>query len=215
MVNINYKKFLLLSLGISVMIFTAGLLLGISLDDTKTSDIISNINQNELNSESYNVEKDFLNVFGGDKCTLSNPRLNDLSEESAKIGRLLTKYESTNTLKNPEFNYLKRKYTLLEIKTYTLFTSLKKECNYNYTTILFFYDNNDDTSTRQGYVLDTLVKISQNIHIFSFDRNFNDPALETLKIHYNITQSPSLIINNREKKEGLIDLDLLLKSANE
>jgi len=49
MVKINYKKFLMLSLGISVMIFTAGLLLGISLDDTKINDIIININQNELN----------------------------------------------------------------------------------------------------------------------------------------------------------------------
>lgn len=206
----------MLSLGISVMIFTAGLLLGISLDDTKINDIIININQNELNSESYNVEKEFLNVFGGNKCTLSNPRLNELSEESTKIGRLLTKYELTNTIKKPDFDYLKRKYSLLEIKIYNLFNSLKKECGYNYTTILFFYGNNDDFSTRQGYVLDTLVKINPNIHIFSFDYNFKaDPALETLKIYYNITASPSLIINNKIKKEELTDLDSLIKITNE
>ena len=76
MVNeINYKKFLLISLGLSVLIFTSGLLLGITLDDTKVNELAANLNQNELNTDSYLVEKDFLNIFGGDRCALSTPRI--------------------------------------------------------------------------------------------------------------------------------------------
>ena len=205
----------MISLGLSIMIFTAGLLLGISLDDTKVNDLVANINQNELNTESYSVEKEFLGTFGGDKCSLSSPRVKALSEEIVNIGRLLTKYETTSVFEQSEFNYLKRKYSLLEIKAYSLFTQLKEECNYNYTTILFFYDINDDNSLRQGHVLDALVKINSNIHIFSFDRLFReDPTMETVKIHYNITSSPTLIINNKIKKEGLADLENLIKFAN-
>ena len=217
MVNqINYKKFLMISLGISIFVFTSGLLLGITLDTTKVNELVENINRNELSTESYSVEKEFLNVFGGDKCTLSNPRVNALSEEIGKIGRLLTKYESTNVFEQSDFSYLKRKYSLLEIKAYSLFSSLKKECNYDYTTILFFYDPNHDESTRQGYVLDALVNLNPNMHVFSFDRLFkDDPTLETLRIHYNITVSPTLIINDKIKKEGLINLDNLIKSTNE
>ncbi len=214
--QINYKKFLMISLGISILVFTSGLLLGITLDTTKVNELVENINRNELSTESYSVEKEFLNVFGGDKCTLSNPRVNALSEEIGKIGRLLTKYESTNVFEQSDFSYLKRKYFLLEIKAYSLFSSLKKECNYNYTTILFFYDPNHDESTRQGYVLDALVNLNPNMHVFSFDHLFkDDPTLETLRIHYNITDSPTLIINDKIKKEGMVNLDNLIKLTNE
>jgi hypothetical protein len=186
------------------------------LDTTKVNDLVTNINQNELNTESYSVEKDFLTTFGGDKCSLSSPRVIALSEELGKIGRLLTKYESSNVIEKSEFNYLKRRYFLLEIKAYALFTSLKKECNYNYTTILFFYDSNNDFSARQGYVLDALVNINPDTNIFSFDRAFTgDPTLETVKIHYNITTSPTLVINGKMKQEGLIDLETLIKLTNE
>lgn len=217
MVNpVNYKKFLIISLGLALIVFTAGLLLGISLDDTKVNDLLVNINQNELNTESYSVEKEFVDIFGGNECSLSSPRVQALSEELGRIGSLLTKYESTNVFKQSEFDYLKRKYFLLEIKAYSLFTSLKKQCNYNYTTILFFYDSGDEVSIRQGHVLDALVNINPNTHIFSFDRLFtDDPTLETVKLHYNITGSPTLIINNKIKQESLINLEDLTKLTNE
>ena len=212
---VNYKKFLAISLGISIIVFTAGLLLGISLDETKVNDLLVNINQNELNTESYLVEKEFLTTFGGDKCSLSGPRVDALSEEIGSIGISLASYESTNVINTNEFNYLKKRYSLLEIKAYSLFTSLKRECNYNYTTIIFFYDINQDASIRQGKVLDALVNLNQNAHIFSFDRQFEEPTLETLKIHYNVTISPTLVINNKIKNEGLINLEDLMQLTNE
>jgi hypothetical protein len=213
--KINYKKFLMISIGLSIIIFTAGLLLGISLDDTKVNDLVLNLNQNELNTESYSIEKDFSEVFGGDICILSSPRIKSLSEELGKIGRLLTQYESTKIVEESEFTYLKRKYFLLELKAYSLFTSLKKKCNYNYTNILFFYDKDDKISSRQGYILDTFVKLNPNTNVFSFDRNFKeDPTFETLKLHYNITNSPTLIINNEIRKNVLVDLDELINLTN-
>lgn len=214
--KVNYKKFLLISLGFSIIVFTAGLLLGISLDDKKVNDLVLNLNQNELNAESYNIEKDFIASFGGDKCSLSRPRVESLSEELGRIGSILTSYESSRVFESSDINYLKRKYFLLEIKSYNLFESLKEECNYNYTTILFFYDLNDVISLRQGSVLDALVNMKPNVNIFSFDRAFKeDPAFETFKLHYNITSSPTMIINNKIRMEGLVDFEGLLKIANE
>jgi len=206
---VNYKRIIFVSLIITILIFLAGLLLGLSLDDTRISDLVNNINQNELNSESYLVEQDFIKRLGGDLCELSRPRINVLSNDLAKLGQLLTRYESAGTLKASEYDYLKRKYFLLEIKTYTLFTNLKKDCGYKINTILYFYDISHQESLNQGYILDSLVESRNDVHIFSFDRNFSEPALETLKLHYNITKAPTIIINDKIKKEGLIDLDTL------
>ncbi len=206
---VNYKKLLYVSLAITILIFLAGLLLGLNLDNTKVSDLADTLNQNELDRDSYLVEQDFIKNVGGSICDLSTSRINVLSSELAKLGQLLTKYESAGIIQASDYNYLKRKYFLLEIKTYTLFTNLKKDCNYNFDTILFFYDPGDQVSINQGYILDALVISRENLSIFSFDKTFDEPALETVKLHYNVTRSPSLIINNELKKEGLIQLDEL------
>ena len=204
---VNYKKIIFISLVVTILIFLAGLLLGLSLDDTKISDLVENLNQNELNSESYLVEQDFIRTFGGDICDLSSPRIEELSIELAKLGQTLTKYESSALLKKTDYSYLKRKYFLLEIKTYTLFKNLKEECGYGFNTILYFYDQNQQESLNQGYILDSLVGSTGNVHVFSFDRNFKEPAVDALKLHYDIKISPSIVINNETKKEGLVRLE--------
>ena len=207
---VKYKKIMLISLAATILIFISGLILGGSLDDSRINELVENLNQNELNSESYLVEKEFVTNFGGNKCESSKARINELTKELGKLGPLLLKYESKSIFKETEFDYLKRKYFLLEIKTYNLLSSLKKECNYDIKIILFFYDKDDTNSIRQGYILDSLVASNKNLYIFSFDRLFNvDPALETVKIHYNINSSPTLIINNDLKKEGLTLLENL------
>lgn len=211
---VNYKKILLVSFSITILVFIAGLLLGLSLDDTKVSDLINNLNQNELNRESYLVEQEFIQTVGGNLCDLSSPRIKGLSNELADLGQLLTSYEKTSLLRNSEYTYLKTKYFLLEIRTFALFTNLKKECNYDLNTIIYFYDQGEQESLNQGYIIDSLVESQDNLHIFSFDRNFNEPTLDALKLHYNITKSPAIIINNEIKKEGLTNLDELKEILN-
>lgn len=211
---VNYKKILLVSFSITILIFLAGLLLGLSLDDTKVSDLINNLNQNELNRESYLVEQEFMQTVGGNLCDLSSPRIQGLSNELANLGQLLTSYEKTSLLRNSEYIYLKTKYFLLEIRTFALFTNLKKECDYDLNTMLYFYDQGEQESLNQGYIIDSLVESHDNLHIFSFDRNFEEPTLDALKLHYNITKSPAIIINNEIKKEGLTDLNELKEILN-
>jgi len=62
---------------------------------------------------------------------------------------------------------------------------------------------------KQGYVLDKIVDRSNGtVDIFSFNKNYHeDGALETLKLYYNITSTPTIIINGDIKKEGYADYD--------
>ena len=114
------------------------------------------------------------------------------------------------------YEELRREYFLLEMRTYTFLYQLKEECGYNINLILFFYDIDDSDSERQGYVLDSLARGNKDLHIFSFDREFeNDAAINTFRSHYNITKSPSLIINNDIKKEGFISLGELIEILKE
>ena len=96
-------------------------------------------------------------------------------------------------------------------KTYNILRKLKGDCNLDYDLILFFYDLSDTDSKRQGYVLDALSENkTYDFRIFSLDRSFSeDPLLEVVKTYYNITMSPTLVINEN-KTDGFIPIDEII-----
>ena len=49
-----------------------------------------------------------------------------------------------------------------------------------------------------------------NVRVFSIDKNFDDPTLNTLKSFYNITKSPAIIVNNKIKKEDFVSISELI-----
>ena len=94
-----------------------------------------------------------------------------------------------------------KSYFLLEIKGYILVNQLKEDCDLQNDVILYFYMPDDSTSELQGYVLDNLVQASNGtLDVFSINKDFDDPAIESLTIYYNITSSPTLVINGKVKE---------------
>ena len=203
---LNYKKLILVSLILSFLIFISGLLIGLTFDELRTNDLTIFLNENEFQTESYLIERQFLEDFGQDKCSLAQTRVVALSDQLGEIGRTLTRYESKRLLTGEKYLQLKSKYLIFEIKLYTILKELNDNCKTeDKPIILFFYDTNDQASIQQGYILDSLVN-KEKATVFSIDREFNDPLLETVKHYYNITKSPTVIINFNITKEGLTSL---------
>jgi len=211
--KINYKKLIIVSLILAILIFSSGILIGLTLDEFRTNDVTDYLNQNELQTESYLIERQFLDNFGQDECSLAQPRVEQLSEQLGEIGRTLARYESKKLFSKSTFESLKQKYFLFEIKLYVILKEINDLCNNkDKAIILFFYDTEHQESLQQGYALDALV-IKDEITVFSIDRQFNkDPLIETVKQHYNITKSPTLIINFNKTLEGYTPLAELTKT---
>lgn len=211
MVSKKYHKYIFLTSGvIALLIFSAGILLGWTLDNYRVNEIIKLIRENEINSESYFVEEEFLETFGGDKCELLSKRINDLFLKLSKTGQELSLYESKNIFNNGEFDYLRSKYFLLEIKFYTLLYDMDQNCEENRTVILFLYKRDDEASKSQGYVLDSLVKkYKEKLIVLSIDKYYEDENIKILSAKYNITKTPTLIINFDLKKEGFMNKEKL------
>ena len=189
------------SLMITLIIFSAGLLLGLYLDNIRSNEVYDELRNYELNTESYLVEQAFWDAFDINDCSMAEKRLNSISTELVELGYYLNSYETKSIFKDKEFEYLAQRYFLLEIKGYILITELKEECNLQNDVILYFYNPDDDSSELQGYVLDHLVKQSNGtLDVFSINKDFDDPAIKSLVIYYNVTTSPTLIINGKVKE---------------
>jgi len=213
MVKKNLTKAFFVSVAIGVLIFSLGLFVGYGLDVLRVKDVSVSLHEIELQTLDYITSQEFLDVFGqSNYCDILDSRLSAITPQLVELGQTLTDYEDRNIFSGDEYKLLKSKYFLLEIRAYTLFTKLKRECNVNENLILYFYDQDHEDSNRQGYVLDSLVNSKKNVHIFSFDRSFE--IIKFLVDNYDINVAPTMIINEKEKFEGLTYLDKLRDSVN-
>ncbi len=203
---VSYKKHVFMSAFIiTVVIFTFGILISYALDFARIDEILSVIAEHELDTESYFLEKELVDTFGGNKCEIMYQRITELKEEIKEVGGDLSSYGQKSFFKKKDYDYLKRKYFILQIKFYQLLEQVNKDCDNNYIPILFFYEIDDDRSERQGYILNEISETyPRKVLVFTIDKDYEDePLVGVLVKKFNITKAPTLIINNKIKKEGL------------
>ena len=113
----KHKNIFLTSLLLTILIFVTGILLNYGLDFVRVNVISDVMLAHELSTESYVVEQEFTDFFGAGKhCDVMNRRIASLKEEIRKVGADLSSYSRFSFFKKQDFDYLKRKYFLLELQ---------------------------------------------------------------------------------------------------
>ncbi len=213
MVNDKTKKQLLFtSLVLAVAIFSLGIVFGWYLDNMRSNDILEIIQQNELDTESYLVEQQYIESFDKElACEVLENRVPVLNDQLGEVGHKLVYYKGKNVFEKDEFDYLQRKHFILKVRFWNMLSYLKKNCDYEGIVILYFYEENHQESTNQGYALDDLNKeYNYSLTILSFDVNYDkEPLIGILKDRYDIETTPTIIYNDKIKTEGFVSVDEL------
>jgi len=199
------KKYLLVtSLILTISVFLGGIFIGWTLDHYRADELLENIKQSELTTESFIVEESFIDHYGGNRCELLNSRVYAMQNLIHTTGEQLSKWGEGDSFQSRDFDYLKRKYIISEIRFFILLDDLQNSCGSDYNTILYFYEKDKDSSAKQGHVLDELSKDYDDLIVLSIDRYYSDePLVELLVSEYGITVTPTIIINSKIKLEGL------------
>lgn len=202
MVKVFRKDLFVTALVLVIVLFLSGFFVGFFWDKMRLGYSDSLVGISALDTESFLVEQDFVNAFNANVSI--EDRLLDINRRIGKLGEMLVEYDAKKMSNSEEYNALKRKYFLLELKAYIL----RYQNGGNDNVILFFYDvTENDDSLRMGDVLNALVRADSDVVVFSIDREFDqDPLLETIKKHYNISKSPTIIVNYNKRYEGFVSL---------
>jgi len=206
------KRVFATTLALLLIVFIIGILVGNSFSNPEFNEINSIIKNSELSTESYLIEQELFNDFEKN-CELSKIRLGSLSSELWRLGKLLASSTAEEDLGSANYNFLKRKYHLMQIKTFVLYYQLKIKCDIDDSVILFYYSRNDPDSSEQGRILDKIVR-DFNVHVFAIERDYA-PELRFLEQYYDIGSSPSLIIDYATRKKGLTDYDALKEAISD
>jgi hypothetical protein len=125
-----------------------------------------------------------------------------LSPELNVLGDKLSHTESDRGAKDQDVVYLKKYYSLLQVKDYLLSKKLAEKCGSlkKQVFIVYFYSNKGDCldCQKEGYVLTRLKEKYPELRVYSFDYNLDLSVIDSLKSIYKIRSAlPGLVIEDK------------------
>ncbi len=200
------KKIYIKALVITIFIFVLGLVLGIFLSGERVRTIGEFSRVQKLDYDSIQLQFLYLGTLGEQNCLAVMKTLEENINTLNNIRVKLEDYISQSIVDNLEFTLLKREYVLAEIRYWLLAQKSKELCDIDAVSIFYFYSNDDCQNCKvQGTILTYLKDVfEEKLLIFSLDADFDkEPIIGILKSAYNITKTPTLVVENR-KFEGLV-----------
>jgi len=199
-----YNVFLY-SFFITLAIFFLGIIANYGLDFVRINALSTVIADHELSTDLFLTEQFFLETFGGNVCEDANYQIQKLRDELQQVGIDLSTYTTNSWFNKKDFDFLKRKYFLLELRMITFVAHMNTLCDEYYIPIIFFYEIDDTVSERQGFVLDEIsLDYQGQVIVLSFDKDYTDePLIPILRDTYQVISAPTIIINNQYKEEGI------------
>lgn len=122
-----------------------------------------------------------------------------LSQEINSLAGRLTLLEQERAQDDSELVFLKKYYSLLQIKDYLLAKRVSEQCGLKPLTILYFYSNRGDCADCQriGYVLTYLREQYPELRVYAFDYDLDLSAIQTLAGLFKVERRlPAVVIND-------------------
>ncbi len=201
------KQALFTTILLVCVVFILGILLGNAWSTSESSDVSKVLRQSELDAESFLVEQELFESFETN-CALAEKRLSTLSDELWKLGKVLGAEDAKEKLGEENYSFLKRKYHLMQIRTYILDKKLQEGCGSRTNVILFYFKKDDPLSEQQGKILDNLAE-TYHLHVFAIEHRYSR-ELEFLEDYYEITDAPALVVNFDHTLRGLVTKEQLM-----
>jgi hypothetical protein len=195
------KNMFLATVFLLILVFIIGMLFGRWMSSSRVDEIEVFLKNNELDTESYLIEQEMIENFEQESCEIANARIASLGNDLWQIGKSLSPEDAEQKLGKDNYHFMKMKYHLMQIRTYILLYNLKQNCNNTGSVVLFYFSKSDEHSREQGEILDKVVE-EYGISVFAVEYNYSK-ELSFMEEHYDIDETPALIIDYTDKFSGL------------
>ncbi len=184
-----------------VVVFSVGVLLGSAYKSAGADEVSKTLRASELDAESFLVEQDLFDSFNAG-CELAQGRLREQSLELGQLGKVLGADDALARLGAEDYGFLKRKYHLMQIRTYVLEKKFTDDCGNGTNVILYYFTRDDENSEAQGQILDSLVE-KYDVHVFAIELGYAK-ELKFLEEYYGATSAPLLVVNFEHVLPGVV-----------
>ena len=155
-------------------------------------------------------------VFGEEVTCLSmKARMQSMDKELWDTGIKIDQYRAVTEqfMTDPFYIEQKRRFNNNEIMYFSIIKSMKEWCDFNQTTILFFYKKKEfcpDCDAQSFVLTDIKHELGDQVGIFSFDADLDLAPVQILATYYNVTEFPCTIVEdtpycNLRDKDTIMD----------
>lgn len=199
---------------LAIFIFAIGIFIGYLIEMNRTSKIVSLYQQSELDLLDVKIQSDILSLKNI-RCDVAINETINFADRIYTEAKLLDKYEDSNQI-NKGINLEHKKYDLLRISLWTNILNIEARCPENFTTVVYLYEYNSQdlqTKSSQAVFSRKLAEVKQQfgnkIILLPIAGNMDINSLNYLKIAYNITSLPVILIDQKFKVDSLGQLNNL------
>ena len=190
--NIDWKKYFIVLL-ITIGLFVTSLFFSNYLGDKKVQEL--KLIQDKIAIDILSSETQFSLLS---ELSCKNISDSSLSSELGELGRKL-EWGENNLGATDEVSYLRKYYSLLQIKDFLLSKKISERCHVKSASILYFYTTAENCSEceRQGIVLTALRDKFPELRVYSFDYSTDLSAVKAMLQIYKIkdTVLPALVVD--------------------
>ncbi|MFB6241378.1 MAG: hypothetical protein ABEJ36_01075 [Candidatus Nanosalina sp.] len=201
------KESLVRAAAITAGILILGALIGLQMDDARTSYLEEQLKESSLRSDTFLVTQQYLEKSSQNYCKLVENQVPEIAQQNARIGRDLQSFSGSSLGSQKDFDYLKKRYYVNQLRLYNMLQTYRERCNSDVSLIFFFFDSSV-ASKRQGAVLTEYRRTVDNrTYVFSYNLNTEkSTVLEMLKTDYNVTEGPTIVINGEKTFRRYVSL---------
>lgn len=149
-------------------------------------------------------------------ANITNEECGFLSEENRKLGDRIyaeglkiENYEKANKLTD-ELLTEKKRYALLDLQFWQNSAEIKKKCRSAFSTVIYFYSQYNSTGSQK--VMDRVLsdfkqRCGRATVYITFPTDMDLSSIDLIKASYNITEIPSVLINEKTVISGTASME--------
>lgn len=198
-VVVRKRRIRTIFLSLIVFVFFLGFFAGWFFADDGYTEADLRMKRIELDLISFSQRMKFERVFGEGVC--DKDFLDGLSSERLRLRDELVLLESEGKIDSEYYDFLKKEYNVNQVLYYSLLKEFLDKCGGNFSVILFFFDESED-SLIQGEELDKLVA-KGGVEVIAMHYNYT-PSLSYFYDFYDVSKLPFLVIDYNRSIEGFV-----------
>ncbi|MEM7821633.1 MAG: hypothetical protein QXX38_02375 [Candidatus Aenigmatarchaeota archaeon] len=194
---------------LTLIVFLVGMFFGIWLDQLRIEELRWKLEEIFIAWEDSKLQNIYYQTFKLQNCELAIKQNLEFSDKVYYgLGKMIEEYERVNKF-YPELMIEKKKYVLLKLQFWFNSVYLKEKCNASYVNVVYFYSQFADLVTKENQKVQSLVlaqikeEYGNKILLIPLPLDMNITSIEAIANSFNITTSPTILIDEKIKLEGL------------
>jgi len=217
---VNSKNAFWQALVVTIFVFVAGLVLGFYIELSNVDKSDSLIRSSEVDFLDQQIKFSILNSGINFNCENSKKDIFDFADQVYVDAVKFEEEDAQSKFTEEQRGILHKRYDLLRINLWIESLKLRENCNGSFHTILYFFDySSPDVDIRSEQrimslvLLDLKYRYPNDILLLPIAANMDLDSIDMIKENYNVSRSPTLIIDESLVIDSLITADELEKKV--